>query len=412
MPRTAPLLPLVALLAMGQGCETSREHRGVGKAERVLKDVLVQDPQFTRYALDIAAHSTSSFSEALILEHLGATDSETVYAAAQAAARRPVPGHEDALQKILSSKIGAVRVQAAGALARLGDEKAANWLEESAEGVPGVPNTEAIRLLILAGRDSPGIQAILRKGLKAQEQEKRDEIYALLGEIGESWSVDLIVEGFEREHGAGRREAIVALGRAGDPARAAPIRRFIGTRGLVFATVEALGNLEDRESIPALQEMLGHPERRLQVHAAVALFKLGMGAEVQEKLGSILTDDDRRIRQALAEQLGSDDSDLGLSMLATLAEDPEPRVREEAVRGLREKDDPRLEQIFLGRVTDSEYEIASLALGALGKVGSASTLDAIEPLLQSENGYVAISAANAILEIAARVGEKPSGNRP
>jgi HEAT repeat protein len=40
-----------------------------------------------------------------------------------------------------------------------------------------------------------------------------------------------------------------------------------------------------------------------------------------------------------------------------------------------------------------------LALRALAAVGGAEAVPRIEPLLESENPYVAISAANAILSI-------------
>jgi HEAT repeat protein len=379
----------------------------VEKAHQVLSGTISQDPQFAQYALDVASRSDNAFMAQLIRDNLAATDYQVALAAARAAARRPSAELEEPLRALYASKSGMVKVATASALSELGDAEAVQWLRDNVQDSTGLPNPSAIRALAAVG-EYDVIRPVLNDGLGSQQQEQRDQIYVILGEIDEPWAVELIVAGFNKERGESRREAIIALGRTGDPAHAAKIEKFINTRGLVFATIEALGDLGNEQSVPAVQKMMTRPEKLVKVYAAVALWKLGQTAQAEQAIGELFEDPDRKVRMGLAEQLGTDSDAKSLSILAGLAEDADADVRKAAVRGLRARVEPGLEPILLERLADPDYEVAALALDALATIGTPIGLDAVAALMDHENPYVAISAANAILEISDRGSEAPA----
>ena len=392
----------LTVVAAVVGCGPGHDPR-IRKAQQILTEVTAQNPQFAQYALDVASRSGSGFTAQLIREKLGATDYQVAYAAARAAARRPSPEFEESLRALYASKGGRVKVATADALSGLGDAEAAQWLRDNVQDSAGMPNAAVIRALAAAGEHDV-IRPVLNDALGSDQQDQRDQIYSMLGEIDEPYAVALVLAGFDKERGESRREAIVALGRTGDPAHAAKIEKFINTRGLVFVTIEALGDLGNEASIPAIEKMLARSEKPVKVYAAVALWKLGRVAEAEKVIGELFDDSEWRVRMSLAEQLGTVPDSKSLSILAGLAEDSEPNVRKAAVRALRERVTEGLdfEPILLARLTDTDYEVVALALDALATIGRPTALDAIAPLMDHKNPYVAISAANTIIEISGR----------
>jgi HEAT repeat protein len=401
----ARVLP-VMLAVFAAACATPKDPRVV-KAEQTLARLTSQDPQYTQYALEIAGRSTAPATGRLITDNLVVTDYQLVYAAATAAARRPVPAFQEPLKTVFSSKGGAAKIEAAVALAKLGDAEAETWLEQHVKDASGTINAAVIRYLVQKGK-ADLVRPALEQALGSDQQEIRNEAYELLGEIHEPWALSLVQRGFDREHGEGRQAAIVALGESGDPSMAKRIERFINTQGLVFVTIDALGNLGNTAAVPAIQKMLSRSEKPVKVYAAIALWKLGKVDTVRKTIDALLTDEDPKVRELLAQQLATVKEEQALSMLATLAEDRDPDVRLAAARALRERAQEGLEAILTDRLEDSSYQVAAVALDALAAVGSRHALDAIAPLLDNGNPYVAISAANAILEIVSREPEPSS----
>ena len=392
---------LLAATLLVAGCGPRQDPRTL-KAGQVLAEVSAQDPQFTVYALEVAARSSSPASEQFILDHLGATDYQIAYAAARAAFQRPSPAFEEGLRALFSSKGGVVKIEAAAALAELGDQASLGWLRENVTDGSGAPSLRVILYLASAGDDDV-IRPVLEAALASEEQEQRNQIYGLLGEIATPWAAELTLAGFDKERGEGRREAIAALGRAGDESHATRIQKFTNTQGLVFVTLEALGELGNPKWAPAVREMLAHDEKSVKIYAAVALWKLGEAADVKKVVDELFVDPDWEVRLRLTEQLASVDEPQALSMLATLAEDAEPKVRMEALRALsRRASEVGLEPTLLPRLEDPAYDVKALALDILGPVGTPAVVDTIVPLMDDENPYVAISAANAVIEILSR----------
>ena len=243
---------------------------------------------------------------------------------------------------------------------------------------------------------------ILAERLKSEDLGVRNEVYAALGELRSPWATEIVVAGLGKEKGEDRQQVIRALGRTGDPAMAGKIDRYANTKGLVFVTLEALGDLGNPESIKAVKPMVSNDSAPARTYAAVALWKLGDKSDAVAAVNELIQDPDPTVRRMLASQLASIDDEEALSRLAALAEDGTKEVRVETLRAIAIKPRPEFEAVLVQAAGDPEYEVSTVALNMLGQVGRGSVVDQIAPLLDSENPYVAISAAEAILSIRAR----------
>ena len=286
----------------------------------------------------------------------------------------------------------------------MGDAEAIQWLRDQAAGAQGSPSPRVLQALLDVG-EYEAARAALETALGSESQSERDLAYILLGDVPEPWAREVVLAGLKKEHGEGREQAIRALGKIGEPADAYEIQRFINTRGLVYATIEALGELGDENAVPELKKMAARPEKSVQVYAAAALWKLGKETEAEKIVEPLLQDEEVAIRVELAKQLAGIPGAGG--RLAFLADDPESDVRLAAVRGLREGDLGAVLPFLLERAADPDYQVAVVALDALAEGADMTAVEQIEPLLESQNPYVVISAANALIEILTRAEGAP-----
>lgn len=130
--------------------------------------------------------------------------------------------------------------------------------------------------------------AQIAKALGDQDEEVRMLAMQCLGELGAIGSVETIARSLEDSSDAVRFAAATTLATLGD-ARGAPIlRASLGQPDRAFAAALGLGDLEDRDSMPALARLATHPWRSpiLRAAAARALVLLGdpAGTEVIRKL--------------------------------------------------------------------------------------------------------------------------------
>ena len=221
--------------------------------------------------------------------------------------------------------------------------------------------------------------------LASDQQTVRDEAYLLLAEIEQPWALEMVLAGLKEEHGEGREQAIRALGKLGDASHAYQIQRFINTRGLVYVTLEALGDLGDENSIAELEKSVKRPETLVQIYAAAALWKLGKGDEAAKVLEPLVANEEIAIRMDLAGQLAGIDDPKAISMLRYLAEDDaDGRVRKVALQGLYAAQGEGAYPTLVAGAGDTDYQVAVAALDGLSLYGKAEVVDQLEPLLDHE----------------------------
>jgi HEAT repeat protein len=394
-------LALIVPCLLAAGCAPAEDPM-LARARSVLQQTAQQNPEYERYLLSIATDTSSPFVREMVIQRISSENFQTAMEAVEALGENPPEEARPALTQAFETKSGALKRSAAIQLARLGEPAAVEYLEaQIADPVQPL----SIPAVVAVARTEGGPDFLtehLKKRMASEELSARNETYAALGEIGAPWATALLVEGLKQERGQDRLQAITALGRSGDPAVASEVERFVNTQGLVFASLEALGELGNPDSATAVRKMASNDEAAVRVYAQVALWKLGEKSAAIEKINELVVHPDATVRKVLAAQLATVDDQDAWSRLGALAEDQDKEVRVETLRAISAESRVEFERILLDATADEEYEVATLALNALAEVGRGRTLDTIAPLMDSENPYVAISAAHAVLSIRAR----------
>jgi len=390
------ILVLAALLVLA----CSGEDPDVRQARAVFEATSQADPKHATYGLTVAVASQSRFGRRLVLESVASSNYATALEALRTLAEEPSEDAQAVLQEAFDGKKAvAHKLLAAIGLARLGDATARDWVQAQVDSGAAIT---APALVLLAESAPEAISAILKGLMESDAPSVRNQAYSILGELRYPWATELLLEGLSKEFGEERLQPIVSLGRTGDPAVAPKIQPFITFQGLVFASIEALGALGNRDVLPTLQAMIEHDQKLVRVYAAAALWRLGEEATVAELVEALAGDEEARVRENVAVQLAPVDSARALSILLSLASDPEEMVRREALRSLSARDAGV--EVFVPHLEDTSYQVAAVALDALARLGTADALPSLRPLLENSNPYVALSAANAILSIKEREG--------
>jgi HEAT repeat protein len=392
-------VPILVVLLIAAAACGSGEDPAIAKAKQVFGETMRAKPEYAGYGLSVAAGSRSPFVRQILLEMIASDHYATALEAVRVLQDDPPPEAREVLQGVFQQKRGALKLQAAVALARLGDADALEWLKTEISGGGAALSLPAVK--VLAEHDEvEAVEAPVRAYMASDSLDTRNEAYAALGEIGQPWATSLLLEGLDNELGEDRQQAITALGRTGDAEVARKIVRFHNTQGLVFATLEALGALGNPDSAPAAEAMVAHEEKTVRVYAAAALWRLGDAEKAVPVLEPLLEDEDPMLRDLLAEQLAPIEAPQAREWLARLAADPDKQVRLSALRSLAAEPSAEDVPVFLRATGDEDYEVATVALGALAMLGlPAENKAQIEPLLDSDNPYVALSAANALLTL-------------
>jgi hypothetical protein len=215
----------------------------------------------------------------------------------------------------------------------------------------------------------------------------------------------MLRKALKKEWGANRAEVIEALGNVGESGDAKLLVPYINTQDLSLPTMLALGQLKNKDTAKDLKKFLKHKKKYARLYSSVALWRMdeGEGVTVIQKL---FEETDPLFRVEMAKQLSTVENNDALSYLAALGDDADERVRKIAVQNLRDRKDPSLMKILLTKINDPSYEVAVFSIDGVGIVGIRDVLVDLTPLLENENGYIAISSAAAIINIAARHPQK------
>lgn len=388
------LMAVAALVGCGGGGDPA-----VAKAKAVFEQTTAANPQYLEFGLELGKGTRSSWVREQLYAAFGHEKFRTALTAVRALGEETPPEALEPLKLAFAEKKGALKLHLAIHLAQLGDAEALAWLKEQLAQPGAVPSADAVRLMGELGEQEL-MEPILAALMQADDLATRNEIYATLGRAGQPWATDLLMQGLGNERGEDRAQAIISLGETGDPEVAIEIERFHNTQGLVFATLESLGRLGNPKSVNAVQTMIDHDETAVRIYAAVALWRLGEKAAAEQVIDPLMADEDAVNRSVLAEQLADIDDMAARSRLAALAEDADGSVRLAAIRSVAFTATSADQPTLVKALALEDYQSVSAALAGLAQIGDRGSLDAVIPLMDSDNPYVALSAAAAVLSIA------------
>lgn len=240
-------------------------------------------------------------------------------AAASRLADPPADRRAEAVDGLLSlseDQVGAVREAAYESLGALGAAQALSRLLEAFDDehmgarqtavlavgrIAPEAGVEAIAALLDDSRPEMRFSAIwtlsylgaehadrIAKALDDRDTEVRTLAMQCLGELGATASVDAIARALDDPSDSVRFAAAASLASLGDARGAATLRASLSQPDRAFVAAVGLGDLADRDSLPALTKLAKHRWRSpiLKAAAARALVRLGepAGAEVIRKI--------------------------------------------------------------------------------------------------------------------------------
>lgn len=165
----------------------------------------------------------------------------------------------------------------------------------------------------------------------------------ILGRIGAHDAIPFLTELLGHADPFVRREAVLALGKMGDPALLPRLDRALRQdpdAGVRAAAAQGLPNLRDSTAVPALLFALTDSAASVR-HSALAGLNRLWGPRAQEAAVAALFDEDETARYIAAQILGKRRVAAALEGLCTALSDSSVWVRLEAARALGRLDDAR-----------------------------------------------------------------------
>jgi HEAT repeat protein len=297
-----------------------------------------------------------------------------------------------------------VRIAAVGALIELldpahPDGRAVDPLLRAlrARGVPAAERALLVRLLGRSGAARAG------EPLSRVARESTDILMILaahtaLGELGQRGFDDVLLSGLDHDSGAVRGSAALALRRVASGSTAGRLLERLERPGqdrdaIGIALPGAVSRASDAESLPAkIARLLGAsrgPFRDALIEALGAT-----GARALAALGELARSRDAADRAKVAEVLGALPG--GQPLLATLAKDPNARVRAAAVWSLGAVEARDSAALLLDGLADPDPAVAANAAAALGRVTARSGATPVAKLCAALPGGPAGVRANIL----------------
>ncbi len=252
---------------------------------------------------------------------------------------------------------------------------------------PEVARAAVKRLAEVDGRRSA---AALRTRLLDAQPSLVREIAATLKRLGDNLAVDLALAGLGEQRYTRRLAAATALGALADPRAAEPLRAALhdeiaGVRAAALTALGAIG--PDPYAAADCARLLSDSEAHVRISAVRAVARtarrpgamLARAAQDGDRLvrlevarhlaglpeqaaRTLLGDEDLRIREAAAKAAGMRQVGL-LAML--LVDDPGADVRTAAAQTLGSLGDPRIAEVLIPGVDDSDAVVRAAVLRAL-----------------------------------------------
>lgn len=199
-----------------------------------------------------------------------------------------------------------------------------------------------------------------------------------------------------------REAALRAAGERTRPALRARVERMLADEPDIAAMAAwALGEFEQKASVPALRRALAHASPRVRTGAAWALGQVEDPSAAEDLERLVARDGDRRVKLAALQALGSLELSRSIPTLARAVESTDAELRYAALEALLDIDheDEALVPLFLRFVADRDPDVRVRVIEALGSLGAVEAVPAIKRALEDPNPEVRRAAVEALAEI-------------
>ena len=258
----------------------------------------------------------------------------------------------------------------------------------------------------------------------------RNEVVEALVRYGARTS-ELIIEQLQSEDRETRQAAVIALGRIGD-ARAVPSLVKVLTTDdiLVIPAAGALAKIGDRGAFEALLGLIGHPQNAVRQAVIAGINSIGHpemakravallqdpNPHVRESAVKIAgyfgysdciellfdrcTDEDEGVRRAAVEHIPYLDDDRAISMLGDVLANGTSAVRASAAQALGQIDSPQSLSYLIAALNDNDTWVRYFAARSIGHHGYTEAVDALALLAQTDSAnHVRVAALESLAHI-------------
>ncbi|MCX6033009.1 MAG: HEAT repeat domain-containing protein [Chloroflexi bacterium] len=230
--------------------------------------------------------------------------------------------------------------------------------------------------------------------LLGQPSARREVVEALVRHGARVTS--LLVEQLAAEDLETRQAAVIALGRIGDMAAVpALVRTLTGDERLAIVAAGALAKIGDRRAFEALLELMGHADAAVRQAVISALNSLGH-PDMPGIMAERMRDPDPRVRESAVKIAGYFGYDVCIEPLLICCHDPDETVRRAAVEHVSYLDDPRALPTLLEAARSDTPKVRAGAMRALAYVEAPEVHPHLLAALTDPDPWVRYYAARAI----------------
>ncbi|WP_017721262.1 HEAT repeat domain-containing protein [Kamptonema formosum] len=206
---------------------------------------------------------------------------------------------------------------------------------------------------------------------------------------------DLLVSLLSEEDLETRKAAVVALGRIGDT-RAVPalINLLAEDPELAVAAAEALAQIGDRGAFEALLLLIGHPDAAVRQATIAALDSLGH-PDMSARMVELLRDPNPYIRESAVKIAGYFAFAECLDLLFERCTDPDERVRRAAIEHIPYLEDPRVLPALARALESDSSAVRAAAARAFSLVESDRAFPYLKQALCDPDPWVRYYAARS-----------------
>lgn len=167
---------------------------------------------------------------------------------------------------------------------------------------------------------------------------------------------------------------------------------FLSQHGSVQERCAAIADLEEleaREAVPALLDLLNFPDNGVRANVAQALGQLG-SESAGPALLTLLRDSDALVRMKAAESLGELRYEESLEVLTdSLIHDSDPLVRVHVAEALGDLGAPAALPALSAALDDPDERVRAYAADSIGRLGSNAALKSLTTRIASETSAFA-----------------------